>query len=190
MRIASGQWRRAVVSAAEEYAPTVNAAYGHAGLYRGEKRDGQGFVAGAAAVTLVLESRASMEQRGGRARGRVEQWASAAGGLGGGVEAMARVRVALGTVQTLVSSANGTWIDRVESGALRWLGEDRTAVSRPYGRVAECYSALPLAGLAAVLLNEAMPTTAGVIAMDYTGVAAGVRVASGTEKRLPPPRHE
>jgi 3-oxoacyl-[acyl-carrier-protein] synthase II len=183
MRVASGQWERAVVSAGEEYAPTVNAAYGHAGLYRGERAEG--FVAGAGAVTLVLESRASVEQRGGRVRGVVQGWASAAGAPGQGVRTMGRVLAGLGAVEALVSSANGTWIDRVEAGALRRMpGLAPGRVASLYGRVAECYSALPLAGLAAVLLSGVMPTApgaaesgrVGVIAMDYTGVAAGVRV--------------
>ena len=62
-RIASGEWDRAIVSAAEEYSPLVNAAYEHWGLHSTSEPaapfSGQsgGFVAGCGAVTLVLESR-------------------------------------------------------------------------------------------------------------------------------------
>ena len=35
LRVRGGQWDRAVVGAAEEYSPLVNAAYGHRGLYAG-----------------------------------------------------------------------------------------------------------------------------------------------------------
>ena len=76
-RIATGEWDRAIVSAAEEYSPLVNAAYAHWGLHStsvpAAPFSGQagGFVAGCGAVTLVLESASSMEQRRASARGRV-----------------------------------------------------------------------------------------------------------------------
>ncbi len=65
LRIANGDWDRAVVGAAEEQSDLVDAAYRHAGLPR---------TTTAGAVTLVLESRPS-----NKARGRMVATASASG---------------------------------------------------------------------------------------------------------------
>jgi 3-oxoacyl-(acyl-carrier-protein) synthase len=67
LRIASGQWDRAIVGAAEEYLPLINDGYRQCGLYSGGGENG--FVTGSGAVTFVLESRDAMEKRGGRCRG-------------------------------------------------------------------------------------------------------------------------
>lgn len=179
-RIASGRWDRALVSVAEEYSPFVNAAYGRWGLYGGER----GFVAGSGAVTLLLEGRRSLEARGGRALARVDR---AAGGMPGasGPACLARDLLRrLGANGMVIGSANGTWIDRVEAVATRALG---AASWSPYGQIAECFSALPLAGIAALLLLGRVPNHFGVrmpeeplpqrfcaIATDYTGAVSGV----------------
>ena len=69
-RIATGEWDRAIVGAAEESAPVVNEAYRPWALYKGcnpalpFSGDTSGFVAGCGAVTLVLESASSFEKRG------------------------------------------------------------------------------------------------------------------------------
>src|SRR5205823_5159365 len=77
-RIRSGVWDRAIVGGGEEHGTLVNSAYRHCGLYAagaggcapfgGEA----GFVAGAGAVALILESRDSIERRaGGKPRARI-----------------------------------------------------------------------------------------------------------------------
>ncbi len=196
MRIASGQWDRAIVSAGEEYAPVVNAAYGHAGLYQnGGKINGrdEGFVAGAGAVTLVLESEASLQNRGGRARGVVERWSNGASEPRGMSRVMTQVLASLGPADGIMMSGNRTWIERAENAAVRRAARGM-ATTHVYGHLAECHSALPLMGLAATLLNGVMPMTIGhrapdgnappvrvprsiiAVGADYNGMVAGVRV--------------
>ena len=50
-----GEWSRAIVTAADEFSPIVNQAYQRHGLY-----GPGGFVAGAGAVTLLLESESAL----------------------------------------------------------------------------------------------------------------------------------
>ena len=174
MRIACGQWKRAIVGAAEEYAPLVNAAYGPWGLYRGGT-GGAGFVAGAGAVTLVLESRASMESRRGRSFGRIV----AAAGSAAPLRAMPRLARSvlrdLGQPASVIGSGNGTWIDGVEATAV--AGDAPPSV---YPFTGECFSALPLAGIASALLRPSLARESdgrfAVLATDYAGGVSGVAI--------------
>lgn len=188
MRIASGEWDRAVVGAAEEYSAIINAAYKRWGLYRGaspsapfararckrgecaQDADGgdlqgaqcgsaTGFSTGSGAVTLILESAQSLERRGGRALGRL------IAGSGPGLLPFAGGRRAAQLVDTIqsarhvLSSANGTSIDRLEAAALARGGE--RVVSSLAGHIAETFSVMPLAGIAAFLLNRRLPPLLG-----------------------------
>jgi 3-oxoacyl-[acyl-carrier-protein] synthase II len=199
-RIAQGRWDRAVVSAGEEFCQTVNDAYRHCGLgaggASGEETSGGGFAVGCGAVTLVLESRASAERRGARPRGVVHRGASAAPREGREVEAASRVLRELGDPGAVLSSANGTWVDRVESAAVRLAGRRRGAQPRVgslAGHAAETFSVTPLAGVAAVLLTGELPGPEGgrdatvaaaadgvaVLCTDFTGTVTGVLVSGG-----------
>jgi hypothetical protein len=106
----------------------------------------------------------------------------------------------LGDPAAVVSSANGTWVDRVEAAGLRLADRRagrRAAVSSLYGHVPECFSAGPLAAVAAVLLTghlpvlfgpgprgdgpsaagaDGPPRAFGVLCTDYAGTISGVRV--------------
>src|SRR5205807_2432684 len=128
-RISCGQWERALVGAAEEYGPLLAAIYRH--FARQQGNDDGGFVAGSGAVTLLLENRRSMESHGGRALGRVIQCASARG-----------------EPRFLALSVRSIW---------RQLGKLPSPVLG--GRVAECFSVLPLARIAAGLLSEPLPAS-------------------------------
>jgi 3-oxoacyl-[acyl-carrier-protein] synthase II len=198
-RIASGVWDHAIVSAGEEYCPLVNDAYRHCGVgataegsppFTGER----GFTSGAGAVTFILESRASIERRGGKARGRIEASTAARGNRSDVVETVSRVLAELKHPAHVLSSACGTWIDRAEAAALRQTGTG--SVSAIYGHIAETFSASPLIALAAVLLSGKMPRLLGdgrpkgavkaassdivhsvaAICTDFTGTASGIRV--------------
>jgi 3-oxoacyl-(acyl-carrier-protein) synthase len=202
-----------VVGAGEEYTEVVHRAYAHCGVYAAvgrapaepfapSREGGGGFVAGCGAVTLVLESRESVERRDGRVRGAIQAAASAAPADVGTAEAADRVLEELGDPAAVVSSANGTWIDRIEAGGLR-LADRRTgrpaAVSSLYGHIPECFSAGPVAAVAAVLLTGRLPVlfgpgpgggggvggagdaggtprAFGVLCTDYSGTISGVRV--------------
>ena len=209
-RVAQGRWDRAVVSAGEEFSPTVNAAYKHCGVYAGTWAAapfsrGDGFASGCGAVTFILESGDSLRARGGRSRGTVQAGASAAPGEGGEIEAAGRVLAELGDPQFVLASANGTWIDRVESAGLRLSARRagrEAVVSTPYGHMAETFSVNALAGIAGVLLTGRLPALLGpgpengtkpavvsdnvsvdsfaALATDYTGLISGVRIGATT----------
>jgi 3-oxoacyl-[acyl-carrier-protein] synthase II len=151
-RIATGEWQRAIVGAAEEFSPTVNAA--HARWRRGGRDPS---VAGAGAVTLLLETRSAMESRGGRSRGRID---AVAGGIAPPGNAMRSIRGAIrqiGSPQVLFGSSTG---------------------SRAAG--ADCYSVAPLAGIAAGLLGDDAGRF-GAIVTDPTGAVAAVAIDRGTD---------
>ena len=95
----------------------------------------------------------------------------------------------------MMSSANGTRLDQMEENAMRLSAarHGRTvAMSSLCGHIAECFSAGPLAAVAAVLLNGRLPRLYGSsdlalsgepikdfvsLATDYSGLVAGVHVS-------------
>lgn len=182
LRIASGEWERALVSAGEEWTPVLRLAYGQRGLcvVEGEEGGGArgmpysdegGFVLGSGAVTLVLESEGSAGARGARARAAV-----GAGAWGWvesrerAAEAVARVAASMGGVEVVIGSGNGTWLDRAEAlGLSRAAGGVR--VSSLCGYLAEAFSVGPMAGVAAVALTGEVPGLAGEGGMLGEGVA-------------------
>lgn len=201
LRVASGEWERAIVGAAEEYSPLLDRAYGHCGLARrGEWEPAfdaaGGFVIGAGAITFILERKRAAMDRGARVRGTVVRGAAASDGGAGSVSAVERVLVGLGPERSpsvpVLGSANATWIDRAEADGVRKSREGRSPRSI-YGWVPEMFSAGPLAGLAALVLTGRGPTPVGpgrreadpeagggvwdIIGTDYAGAVAGVRVA-------------
>jgi 3-oxoacyl-[acyl-carrier-protein] synthase II len=202
MRIAQGQWDRAIVGAAEEYSDIINQSYRACGQYVGV--DGgapfssvNGFVTGASAVTWILESRAAMEARGGRPHGRVLGGASSRLLKGDQIATCRHVLTQLDSPTQIVTSANGTWIDRAELAAICRSCEGAT-VSSIYGHVAESFSAGPLLGLSAALISQKLPRLRGQdasefktlisatgdekaklvtsLCTDYSGLVAGVRI--------------
>jgi 3-oxoacyl-[acyl-carrier-protein] synthase II len=160
LRIASGEWDRAIVGAGEEYSTLVNSAYQHCGLHAGRIASppsaGQGFVTGSGAVTLILESRDAAERRRAIARGQIIRGASFRGRPNESVESTLRVLEQLGETPAVLASLDGTWIDRTELAALRRAAPERI-VSSLYGHTAEHFSAMPLLAIGAVLLNGKLP---------------------------------
>jgi 3-oxoacyl-[acyl-carrier-protein] synthase II len=163
LRIATGEWERAIVSAGEEHSPLVNRLYKHLGLHASDGsgspfRPGRGFVTGAGAATLILESRASCTARGARPRGQILAGASLSTEcLAGreGIDCVRRGLEAVGGPDQVMSSANGTWIDRVEAMGIAASRRRRGAavVSSIYGHIAETFSVGPLAAIAGALLG-------------------------------------
>jgi 3-oxoacyl-[acyl-carrier-protein] synthase II len=167
-RIATGRWRSAIVGAAEEYCPVVNAAYGAAGVY-----GPAGFVAGAGAVAFLLENRESIESRHSRPHARIDAADGAMARPHGLPRLARRIIRSLGQPDLLITSANGTWIDRLVKAGISKRA--RTECFSPYGYIAECYSVMPLAGIAGVLLTGRAGKIAA-LAADYTGAISGVSV--------------
>lgn len=200
-RIRSGVWDRAIVGAGEEFCELVRRAYHHCGSSAAggcAPFDGEtGFVSGAGAVTFILESRPSMQRRGGKARGRIEATAAARGTRSGAIESARRVLRDLNHPAHVLSSACGTWIDRAEAAAIRHAEGVRT-VSAIYGHISETFSASPLVAVAAALLSGKLPRLLGgawagsvraaggeeeiesfaALCTDFTGSVTGVRVAT------------
>ncbi len=220
-RIRSGAWDRAVVAAGDEYGSLVNRVYAHFGLHRRQEvtkasrrtsghegAKGPGFVTGCGAVALILESEKSRRARGVAPRGRVQAATGAfTPSLASrrGIEAVGGMISALGSPGHVICSANGTWLTRVELMAVRvpHNGDDvagrQAIVSSIYGHTGECFSANPLAGLAAALLTGRLPAwragwsgcartargderpdAVAVIATDYTGAVSGARIGIGS----------
>jgi 3-oxoacyl-[acyl-carrier-protein] synthase II len=168
MRISTGRWRSAIVSAAEEFCPIVNEAYRAAGLY-----GPGGFVAGAGAVTFLLENPESIEARSAGRRGRI---AASDGGLASSRQLprlARRILRNLGPADLLVTCANGTWIDRITDAATS--AGTRPEFFTPYRHIAECFSAMPLSGIAAVLLTRSC-SRFNAMAVDYAGSLSGAAI--------------
>ncbi len=204
-RIAQGEWERAVVGAGEEYSDVVNDAYKHCGLYCGSDATepfnrGSGFVTSGGAVSFILESQEAFNARGGRPRGALEFFAGAAPRPRREIDAAAQVLRELGSPQYIMSSANGTWIDRVEAAGIRAMNPSSApepVVSALYGHFAECFSVGPLASIAAVLLAGRLPIlfgqglsqksdevmmdrklgSFGVLCTDYAALISGARIS-------------
>ena len=199
-RISAGVWDRAIVSAGEEYCDIVNEAYLHCGVRAVSEGCApftaeSGFTCGAGAVTFILESRASIERRGGTVRGKIDAGTAARGKPSAAIQTISRVLSELKNPSRVLSSACGTWIDRAESAALRHNGNP--LVSTIYGHIAETFSASPLIAIAAVLLSGKMPDLPGqsspenekralttdtadsfaAICTDFTGCVSGVQLS-------------
>jgi 3-oxoacyl-[acyl-carrier-protein] synthase II len=195
MRIRSGECDRVLVGAAEEYNAIVNGAYGHCGLYRGGDDAGRdGFVTGSAAVTFVLEPR----NTAAKSRGAILDGASFRGRPSESIVAAARVLQKLDAPRAVMTSGNGTWIDRAEGAAIR-RATPEAVVSNLYGHAAEHFSASPLLGIAAALLTGRLPRMLtpvrdvrdatgtepadrfAAICTDFTGCVSGVLVQAAGE---------
>jgi 3-oxoacyl-[acyl-carrier-protein] synthase II len=180
-RIKSGVWDRAIVGGGEEYSQLVNEAYRHCGVGAVEGCPAfaaeSGFVTGAGAVIFVLESRRSMEQRGGKARARIEATAVHSGDPAKAAQSLESILGALHDPANILSSACGTWVDRAEATAIR-RSRGARLVSSIYGHIAETFSASPLAALSSVMLTGRMPRLLGD-GWDGSGV---VRAAAGEER--------
>lgn len=198
LRIASGQWDRAIVGAGEEYSPIVNSAYKHCGLMSPSPGTppsaGKGFIAAGGAVAFILESGDGVRGRNATPRGQILRGASSRGRPNESVESTLRVLNELGEADGVLASFDGTWIDRTESIALRRGGatQGRT-ISALYGHIAEHFSASPLLSIAAVLLGggrlprilwpiadlhgaggEERPARVAALSTDFTGCVSGI----------------
>jgi 3-oxoacyl-[acyl-carrier-protein] synthase II len=160
LRIASGEWDRAIVGAADEYSDVINRAYAHCGQYACDGggtpfTDLAGFRIGAGAAALVLESAPSAAARKSRIRGRVRD----IGATHGTTDVLQRI----GDPPAVVCCASGSRLDRVEFDALSRSADRAYSPQRPlavttlYGYLAETFSPGPIAAVAAVLLRGRLP---------------------------------
>jgi len=194
-RIASGQWQRAIVGASEEFCPVVKSAYEKCGPHVRHGSNGDSSKTsevhdtplGCGAITFILESRSSVQSRGGRVLGSIDAYAARSSREGHLPETAARLLADIGSPSIALSSSGNSRLDRVESAALkRGAHANRISTSPIEGKIAETFSVNSLAVAAAMLLrvhssraeNEMQDATAGsfaVVAADYNGPVAAVR---------------
>jgi hypothetical protein len=200
LRIANGDWDRALVGAAEEDYDLIRQAYQHCGFCATAEPSpafgagGSIFSAGGAAY--VLESRAALDARGAKPLARVDAVAMAHTGDGSFVDATLQVLNELGRPAHVLCSAAGNPLDAVEAAAIRRTQAKQ--LSSIYGYVADCFSATPLIGAAAAIFQRGLlkliapPMDFGslhaadgsttidsfaVLCTDVTGVVSGVRLS-------------
>ncbi len=181
LRIADGSLDRCVVCAGEEHDKLVERCYAKLGLP---------LRTCAAAVSLVLESRATAEARGATCHGIINTGRSVNFNhrMRNGVYGLRRLIMAEREVgvDRLLRCPTGTWLDRVEQAALKEKAETPgrqrpIEVSSLGRRLAECFSAGPMAAVAALLLrDEPDITPAAVSAGDFNGQFSLVRVRPAT----------
>ena len=162
-RIACGAWDRAIVGAAEEQMELADAAYRKCGIDRATEKDASRAMSssGCGAVAFVLESRESAQARLAIPLGTVQGYASRAPAEGLEAQAVDEVLQSLGDPAAMLGSDCGWWTDRAEETGMR-LSARRTGraarVGSIRGQLAECFSAGPLAAIAAVLLRRRLPS--------------------------------
>jgi hypothetical protein len=164
LRIAGGEWDRAIVGAAEENHFAIEKAYDHCGLRNQDATTGPfdgvgGFVSNQGAVSLVLESRESALARGAIPYARIEQAHSQSGDRPHLGRTLSRLLDQMPIAPHVICSANGTWLDSVEAGALV-RATTNTAIGSIYDLGGEVFSATPLLGIAATLLCRSLPLPA------------------------------
>ena len=165
--------RRVIVAAAEESYETLINGHAYFGLRsRGEGSmpfdKGNGFVNGPGAVALILESEESAQHRGVASRGTVLGSTTQRGIRGNGrslTNAVSNVLDRVGATTHIMTSANGTVLDRIENAGIRrrvqQTGNIQPHVSSIYGYMAETFSVMPLASLSSVLLTGRIPDLLG-----------------------------
>ena len=171
LRIRRGEWERAIVGAADEYSETVNRLYGHCGQYDPSGNGvpfgaPTGFVTGAGAAVLILESERSLTQRGIAPRGRIDRTATAYdAGNGLAVRTIQSLLETLNHPRHIMSCANATRLDTDEYSAFRAVaatkGNEPIVISSIYGHLAETFSVMPVAGIVAGLLTGSLPRFTG-----------------------------
>ncbi len=206
-RIQTGRWDKAIVGAAEEPSALMHGVYTKCGLGADSPacmpfETPGGFVSSSGSVVLVMESRASAQRRSARARGIVSRVSTRWGNKQFAARAVSELLEEIEAPRAIMSSANATWIDAHELAGIRHFAAGREispAISSMYGHLAETFSVMPLAGIAAGLLSGRLPrlwssadvTNAdgeadefAVLCSDYRGVcsAASVRRISGADR--------
>jgi len=218
VRIATGEWERAIVSAGEEHHTLANEIWRQWGYkagpgFVGSARAERGFFTASGAAAIILESEPSALARNVTPRATIDARAGGAAcarTVAAMTTACERLVSSLGSIEALITSSCGTWLDRVEHAAIERAarrpppspeshtrpclsGRRRFAhVGSIEGYLPELLSAGPLAALAGVLLTRHAPPrlfggvtgpapvrSFGLLATDFAGAAAAVRVAIG-----------
>jgi len=154
MRIASGQWDRAVVGAGEEYSEVVARAYGSCGVLPATAAS-NGPQLSSGATVFVLESADAAERRGARAYAQIEDWISTAS-LGADqidTKILGDMAARLGPAEQALTTLCASRMDRIEQRVITAAVSESLVVSSLCDHLAEMFSATALSCLAGALLN-------------------------------------
>ena len=168
LRIASGEWDRAIVSAGEEFHDTAMDIYKSLGL---------NVPLSPGAVTFILESESLAGARSAKPWAAIDPARSAnthSGTPAGLARATQRLLQRFDPPATLITSTNGTWLDRVEYAAAR-RAYPTTPTTSLHPRLPDLASAAAPTNLAAALLNKT-PGPLAILATDYAGAATTLRI--------------
>jgi 3-oxoacyl-[acyl-carrier-protein] synthase II len=177
LRIARGEWDRAIVSAGEELHETAADIYRSLGLSP---------ALSTGAVTFILENEQAARARNATILATIDPTRSGAARAETPAQVPSRAAsLVRGTEATAVIAApNGTWLDRVEALAIRRsLPKARTL--KP--TLPDLQSASAPAALAALLLSREPIESAAVLATDYACTASVLRVRFGARTPSPTP---
>jgi 3-oxoacyl-[acyl-carrier-protein] synthase II len=165
MRIASGEWDRAIVSAGEELHETAVEIYKALGLAP---------ALSTGAITLILESEQAAKARGARPLAAIDPQISGAVRADSPARLISRAAALLAQTRaaTVVPSGNGTWLDRIERAATR-RGLPEAALRTL--AIPDLQSGHPLAALAATLLTGPVDSVA-LLATDYSCTASALHI--------------
>jgi 3-oxoacyl-[acyl-carrier-protein] synthase II len=162
LRIVSGAADRVIVGGGEEVQGVVEGAYASCGLIAANGEAAPpfgkptGFRSTAGAVCLVVESSDAARARGAKPYAVIDCVRGRSGEREMLPRTMSRLLESLPAERNIISSANGTWIDRAELAALS-RSKGGTSVGCAYDAFGETWSASPLVAIAAALLTRELP---------------------------------
>jgi 3-oxoacyl-[acyl-carrier-protein] synthase II len=190
MRIRTGTSDLIIVGAAEETHDVVARAYRHQGLYPSLTTDDQAFLT-PGAVAFTVESAASAAARGVTPLAIIDRFASASG-----TQADAAPHVPLSSFRAptralreahtgglVLSSGNGTWIDRAEAAAMRHIRAS-TLTPSLFPRTGDLFAAAALLHIAHTIAT-APHQQATALATDLSGIAAALSFCTGAPGKQP-----
>jgi 3-oxoacyl-[acyl-carrier-protein] synthase II len=179
MRIQARASDLIIVGAAEEPHDVVARAYRHHNVYRGVPgRDAVFLTPGS--VALILESSTAAKARGAAPIAKVGAYVSVGGALAddGQRAHMAGFRAASAALAgayecgAVLTSENGTWIDRAEAVAVRRVRPQATLDSL-HERLGDLYSAAPLLSIVRAITLAKWPSAAA-LCTDFSGTASAI----------------
>ncbi len=209
LAIASGKLDRVLICAAEEHHTLVDQTYAACRLCTGDEPEPAfgnttGFVTMEAGVAMVLEAEDTARAQGRPILACIDHSGSIswpANLLGDAAQRTAELLARLGHPKQVLTSANATWLDRMELLAVRQAARmaaspSAVTLSSLYGHVGECFSATPVLGITALVLTGRLPALrastfpqtsllkpawvaeplihAAVLASDYHGMTTGI----------------
>jgi 3-oxoacyl-[acyl-carrier-protein] synthase II len=157
-RISRGEWDRAIVGSAEEHSKLLTEIYASCGLHATTQRnapfgDPTGFVACAGAVSFILESESAVQRRGAMPLARIGACCSSRFDA---TNVPPMLAIDSRANSHILTAANATRIDAMELATLS-RSAPGSHVGSIYGVIPECFSVMPIAAIASVLLSGRLP---------------------------------